>query len=86
MGLQLEVTSGRTLSVRGSKKVIRVIQREHAATHSFTLHITLRADGELPQKMPIVLYEPNGAPQKFPDEVAPFKNLHSYVLNESDVS
>lgn len=78
MGLQLEVTSGRTLTVRGTKKVIRRVQRVNATTHSFTTHIQMNASGRLASKLPVVLYEPSGVPKKFKEQVEPFRNLHVY--------
>lgn len=78
MGLQLEVTSGRTLTIRGTKKVVRVVQRPNATTHSYTVHITLNASGIIPDKLPVVLYEPRNPPQNLINEVQEFKNLHVY--------
>lgn len=43
MGLQLEVTSGRTLAIRGTKKVYSTVQRINATTHSYTIHVQLKA-------------------------------------------
>lgn len=37
MALQLEVTSGRTLTLRGIKKVSRVVQRVNSTTRSYNL-------------------------------------------------
>lgn len=51
MGLQLEISSGRTLTIKGTKKVFRRIQRQAATTHSFTVQICLRCDGTLPEKL-----------------------------------
>ncbi|KAI1702268.1 DDE superfamily endonuclease domain-containing protein [Ditylenchus destructor] len=76
--VRLEPTSGRTLTIKGAKKVMRQIQRQSATTHSYTAHVTLRADGILPQKLPVVLYEPAGAPQKWDDEVSEFENLRCF--------
>lgn len=78
MGLQLEIVSGRTLTIRGTKKVIRVVQRQNATTHSYTVHINLNASGFLTQKLPVVLYEPTGIPQNFQAEMNRFQNLHAY--------
>lgn len=78
MGLQLEVTSGRTLTIAGTKKVIRVAQRKNATTHSYTVQITLNASGILPPKLAIVMYEPGDLPQYFYDLVGSFDNLEIY--------
>lgn len=78
MGIHLETTSGRTLTIKGQKQVMRQIQRQAPTTHSYTVHINLRADGNLANRLPVVLYEPKGAPKKFNDEVAEFENLFVY--------
>lgn len=78
MGLQLEVTSGRTLTIAGTKKVIRVAQRKNATTHSYTVQITLNASGVLPPKLAVVLYEPGDIPQYFYDLLGAFPNLQIY--------
>lgn len=56
-----------------------MVQRPNAITHSYTVHINMRADGTLIDKLPIVLYEPTGSPQKFQDEVAPFRNIQNIL-------
>lgn len=79
MGLQLEISPGRTLTIRGTKKVIRRVQRLNAITHSYTVHINLKASGELPEKLPIVLYEPSGdLPKKAKEEAGNYPNLAIY--------
>ena len=64
MGIQLEIPPGRTLTIRGTKKVIRKVQRTNATTHSYTVHIQLNASGRLPEKLPVVLYEPADMPKR----------------------
>lgn len=78
MGLQLEVVSGRTLTIRGTRKVVRKVQRRNATTHSYTVHITLNASGFVPDKLPVVLYEPGRIPLKFENEIAKHSNLHVF--------
>lgn len=78
MGLQLEVVSGRTLAIRGTKKVYSAIQRINATTHSYTIHVQLKASGAISPKLPIVLYEPQGAPKKLKEDVTQYKNLQVY--------
>lgn len=78
MGLQLEVVSGRTLAIRGTKKVITTVQRLNATTHSYTVHIQLKASGSVSPKLPIVLYEPGGVPKKFKEDNAQYTNLQVY--------
>lgn len=78
MGLQLEITSGRTLTIRGTKKVVRRVQRVNATTHSYTIHTTLNASGFIPQKLPVVLFERTGVPQYFQTEIEKHDNLVVY--------
>lgn len=78
MGLQLEIPPGRTLTIRGTKKVIRTIQRQNATTHSYTVHIQLNAAGFLPNKLPIVLYESAGMPKRARESVENYPNLQIY--------
>lgn len=80
MGFQLEVVSGRTITIRGVKKVIRVVQRQNATTHSYTVYITLNASGMIPNKLPVVLYEPTGVPQHFERDMQKLNNLHAYWI------
>ena len=63
--IQCEMASGRTLTIKGVKKVTRVVQRQAAATHSFTLQVCLSASGSLPAKIFVVLYEPTRVSHKF---------------------
>ena len=39
--IQCEMASGRTLTIKGVKKVTRVVQRQAATMHSFTLQVCL---------------------------------------------
>lgn len=78
MGLQLEVTSGRTLTIRGTKKVVRVVQRTNATTHSYTVQITLNASGFLPAKLPVILYEREGLSARFENMRGNYPNIHVY--------
>lgn len=63
------------MAIKGAKKVIRRVQRVNAVTHSYTAHITLRADGQVQKQLAIVLYEPRGVPQGFGAECEKYKNL-----------
>lgn len=78
MGIQLEIPPGRTLTIRGTKKVVRKIQRQNATTHSYTVHIQLNASGKLPAKLPIVLYEPTEMPKKAREDIENYPNLQIY--------
>lgn len=86
MALQLEVISGRSLTIRGCKKLIRKVQRQNATTHSYTIHVTLRADGTIMDKLPIVLYLPAGEPKKLKMEVEQYHNLHVYSSKSGRLS
>ena len=63
--IQCEMASGRTLTIKGVKKVTRVVQRQAATTHSFTLQVCLSASGPLLAKIFVVLYEPTRVSHKF---------------------
>lgn len=78
MGLQLEIPPGRTLTIRGTKKVIRKVQRVNATTHSYTVHIQLNASGKLAPKLPVILYEPTGLPKRAKESICNYVNLHVY--------
>lgn len=78
MGLQLEIPPGRTLTIRGTKKVIRNVQRINATTHSFTIHVQMCASGRLSPKLPVVLYEPSGMPQRAIEHLPDYNNLQIY--------
>lgn len=78
MGLQLEIPPGRTLTIRGTKKVIRRVQRVNATTHSYTVHIQLNASGKLSSKLPVVLYEPEDMPKRARETLDNYPNLHIY--------
>lgn len=78
MGLQLEIPPGRTLTLRGTKKVIRKVQRVNATTHSYTVHVQMNASGKLPKKLPIVLYEPADMPKRAREDIGNYPNLQIY--------
>ena len=73
--IQCEMASGRTLTIKGVKKVTCVVQRQAATTHSFTLQVCLSASGSLPAKIFVVLYEPSGVPQNFNQLMHKYTNL-----------
>lgn len=78
MGVQVEVTSGRTLAIRGTKKIVRRVQRVNATTHSYTMHIQMNASGFLAKRLPVILYEPSGVPRRFKEDIENYPNLHVY--------
>lgn len=78
MSLKMEMVPGRSFTIRGMRKVFRRVQRVNAVTHSFTIHVTLNASGRLPERLPIVLYEPAGVPKNFDQQITPYQNLHVY--------
>ena len=57
---QLEIHSGRTLAVQGTKKVECVVQSVFSTTHSYTIQPTITADGRLLSPLFMVLQEANG--------------------------
>ena len=59
-GFQLEIHSGRTLSVEGEKKVECVVQSISSTTHSYTIQPLISADGKLLSPLFLVLKEPSG--------------------------
>lgn len=69
------MTSGRTLDFRGVKTVLSLAQRVNATTHSYTLQPVVSADGNLTNRM-LIVFQERKAPQKFQDELAPFRNLY----------
>lgn len=78
MGLQLEIPPGRTLTIRGTKKVIRRVQRVNATTHSYTVHIQLNASGKLSPVLAVVLYEPADVPKRAKESFENYHNLKVY--------
>lgn len=84
MGLQLEMPPGRKIMIRGTKKIIRPVQRIDPTTiHSFTMHIQIKASGKLAPKLPVILYEPVNSPKRARKQIANYPNLHVY-FSESD--
>lgn len=67
--------SGRTLEIRGVKKVEKLIQRPNAITHSYTMFPVLEAAGAIVLPMVVILYEPGGPPKNFEAQAAPYTNL-----------
>lgn len=59
-GFQLEIHSGRTLAVEGTKRVECLIQSISSTTHSYTIQPTISADGRLLSPLFLVLKEPTG--------------------------
>lgn len=59
-GFKYELHSGRTLEIKGEKKVDRVVQSKNSVTHSYTVIQTMSADGELIEPLYIVLQESAG--------------------------
>ena len=59
-GFQLEIHSGRSLAREAQKKVEYVVQSVSSATHSYTLQLTVTANGRLLSPLFIVLKEEDG--------------------------
>jgi hypothetical protein len=86
MGLQLEMTSGRTLTFKGQKTVEAVVQNKNATTHSLTLQPTISASGKLAVPVLTCFYEPKGAPACFERDLLRFKNLRCCWTKSGKVS
>lgn len=78
MGIQLEMTSGRTLAFQGEKKVTAIVQSKNATTHSLTLQPLIAANGKLCLPILTIFYEPSGPPQCFEDDLRRYKNLRCF--------
>ena len=59
-GFQLEIHSGRTLAIEGTRQVECVVQSIPSTTHSYTIKPTISADGKLLSPLYLVLKEPSG--------------------------
>lgn len=59
-GFQLEMHSGRTLAVEGEKQVQCLVESVSATTHSYSIQITISADGVLLSPLFLVLKEATG--------------------------
>ena len=59
-GFQLQIHSGRSLACEGQKKVEYVVQSVSSATDSYTLQLTVTANGRLLSPLLIVLKEKDG--------------------------
>jgi hypothetical protein len=75
VGINLEMTGGRTLEMQGAKIVEAMVQRVNATKHTFSLQLLIGADGTLHSPTLICFYEPKGAPGIFEAEVREFDNL-----------
>lgn len=59
-GFSPEHLSGRTLEIRGTKKVFSTIRSSHSASHQYTVQFMISAAGELVKPLFIILREING--------------------------
>jgi len=59
-GFELEMHAGRTLDVKGVKKVEIIAQSKSALTHSYTIMPTVTASGKLLEPLYMVLREDSG--------------------------
>ena len=59
-GFQLEMHSGRTLSIKGTRQVECVVQSISSTTHSYTIQPTISANGKLLFPLYLVSKEPSG--------------------------
>ena len=59
-GFNMEMHSGRTLEIKGTKAIERKVQSISSTTHSYTIQPTIAADGTLLSPLFIVLQESGG--------------------------
>ena len=59
-GFQLEMHSGRTLAIEGTRQVKCVVQSISFTTHSYTIQPTISADGKLLSSLYLRLTKPSG--------------------------
>lgn len=59
-GFNLEIHSGRSLDIKGTKQVYAVAQSLSSLSHSYTIQPTISASGELLSPMYVVLKETSG--------------------------
>jgi len=60
-GFNLEIHSGRTLTIQGVKTVETIVQSQSAITHSYTIMPTISASGQLQSPLYLVLKEASGS-------------------------
>jgi hypothetical protein len=85
MGIQLEMTYGRTLAFKGDKKVEAAVQSKNATTYSVTLQPLINASGKLITPVLVCFYERN-EPEHFERDLSPFENLKCYSSKSGKVS
>uniref|UniRef100_A0A914XS31 HTH CENPB-type domain-containing protein n=1 Tax=Panagrolaimus superbus TaxID=310955 RepID=A0A914XS31_9BILA len=76
-GIKQEMISGRTLAVKGEKKIKAVVKRVNATTHSYTVQVLISAAGKLVVPVMVVFCEPK-RPACFDQQLLPFKNIKAY--------
>uniref|UniRef100_A0A914Q3J2 HTH CENPB-type domain-containing protein n=1 Tax=Panagrolaimus davidi TaxID=227884 RepID=A0A914Q3J2_9BILA len=76
-GIKQEMISGRTLAIKGEKKIKAVVKRVNATTHSYTVQVCVSADGKLILPAMVVFCEPK-RPACFEQQLLPFKNIKAY--------
>ena len=59
-GFNYEMTSARTLSIRGERDTQGLVQSMNAMTHSYTLQVLISNEGKLAPKLFLCLQEPGG--------------------------
>ena len=59
-GFEYEMTSGRTLSIKGEKETLAFVQNKSATTHSYCIQAFINANGYCAKKLFIVLQEKGG--------------------------
>uniref|UniRef100_A0AC34FX85 HTH CENPB-type domain-containing protein n=1 Tax=Panagrolaimus sp. ES5 TaxID=591445 RepID=A0AC34FX85_9BILA len=79
-GIKQEMISGRTLAIKGEKKIKAVVKRVNATTHSYTVQVLISAAGKLVLPVMVVFCEPK-RPACFEQQLLPFKNIKAYSTN-----
>ena len=60
VGIQKEIHSSRTISIQGRKRIYGAVVSKNAATHSYTIQLTISLDGKLIEPMYLCLQDTNG--------------------------
>uniref|UniRef100_A0A914PLT1 HTH CENPB-type domain-containing protein n=1 Tax=Panagrolaimus davidi TaxID=227884 RepID=A0A914PLT1_9BILA len=75
--IKQEMICGRTLALKGEKKIKAVVKRINATTHSYTVQVLISAAGKLVLPVMVVFCEPK-RPACFEQQLLPFKNITAY--------
>ena len=59
-GFEYEMTSARTISIKGEKETLALVQNKNATTHSYSIQAFINSNGYCAKKLFIVLQEKGG--------------------------